>query len=86
MAIRVISFHQEGCMGCIEQTAINQEVEKDLDIEIDQIDAVKHPEYIKKFRLRVTPTIVILKDDAEQKRFEGLVHREELEGEIKRLL
>lgn len=73
-------------MGCIEQTAINQEVRKELNIDIDEIDAVKHPEYIKKYRLRVTPTIVILKDGAELKRFEGLVHREELEGEIRRFL
>ena len=44
MAIRVICFYQEGCMGCEEQAPILREVERDLGIEIEEIDAVKNPE------------------------------------------
>jgi thioredoxin 1 len=86
MAVKVICFNQEGCMGCEEQAPINKEVEKSLDIEIEEIDAVKNPEYIQQFGLRVTPTIVILQDDELKDRFEGVIHREELESAIKKYL
>ncbi|HDR73444.1 MAG TPA: thioredoxin [Methanoculleus sp.] len=86
MAVKVICFNQEGCMGCEEQIPINQEVETSLGIEIEEIDAVHNPEYIKTFGLRVTPTIVILEDDEVKERFEGVVHREELESAIKKYL
>ena len=86
MALKVICFNQEGCMGCEEQVPINQEVEKALGIEIEEIDAEKNPEYIQQFGLRVTPTILLLQDDEVRERFEGVVHREELESAIKKYL
>ncbi|MDG6257349.1 MAG: thioredoxin family protein [Methanomicrobiaceae archaeon] len=86
MAVKVICFNQEGCMGCEEQIPINQEVETSLGIKIEEIDAVNNPDYIKTFGLRVTPTIVILEDDEVKERFEGVVHREELESAIKKYL
>jgi thioredoxin 1 len=70
-------------MGCSEQEPINREVEKDLDIRIEEIDAVKNPRFVRQFRLRVTPTTIILLNGGERKRFEGLVHREELEAALK---
>lgn len=86
MAVKVISFYQEGCMGCDEQTPILREVEKELEIEIEEIDAVKNPEYIKKYSLRVTPTIIVLDGDEVRERMEGLVHREDLEAAVRRHL
>jgi thioredoxin 1 len=86
MAVKVICFNQEGCMGCEEQLPINQEVEKSLSIEIEEIDAVKNPDYIQQYSLRVTPTIVILQDEELKERFEGVIHREELESAIKKYL
>ncbi len=62
MAVRVICFYQPGCMGCMEQTPINTEVAKSLNLLIEEIDAIKNPQYIKEFLLKVTPTIVILKE------------------------
>ena len=73
-------------MGCIEQKAINREVRGDVDVPLEEIDAVKNPQYIRQYHLKVTPTTVILVDDVEKKRFEGLVHREELVGEIRKYL
>ncbi len=84
MAVRVICFYQEGCMGCEEQTPILREVEKEFGIEIEEIDAVRNPEYIRTYKLRVTPTILVLEDDVVRERMEGLVHREELEAAIRR--
>ena len=84
MAVRVLSFCQEGCMGCEEQTPILREVEHDLGITIEEIDAVKNPQYIKEYNLRVTPTTLVIADDGVRERMEGLVHREDLEAAVRR--
>jgi thioredoxin 1 len=86
MAVRVICFYQPGCMGCMEQTPINREVEKKLSLTIKEIDAVKHPQCITQYGLKVTPTIVILNNDAIAERFEGVVHTEQLESALKKYL
>jgi thioredoxin 1 len=86
MGVAVLCFDQEGCMGCVEQSPINRQVEKALNIQIQEIDAVKNPRFVTQYRLRVTPTIVILKNGEEKTRFEGLVHREELEAAVKEYL
>jgi len=84
MAVRVICFYQPGCMGCMEQTPINREVEKKLSFKIEEIDAAKHPEFIRQYGLKVTPTIVILNNDVVQERLEGVVHAEQLEAALKK--
>lgn len=86
MAVRVMCFYQPGCMGCMEQTPINTEVAKTLNLIIEEIDAIKNPQYIKEFLLKVTPTIVILKDGILVERFEGVVHTEQLRAAIKKYL
>ncbi len=84
--IRILSFFQEGCMACQEQEPINREVEKALSVHIEPVNPLKDRSYIEKYRLRVTPTTVILKDDQVVDRFEGVVHREQLEEAIKKYL
>jgi thioredoxin 1 len=86
MAVRLICFYQPGCMGCMEQTPINAEVARSLNVTIEEIDAVINPQYIREFQLKVTPTIVILKDGLLQERFEGVVHTEQLTSAIKKYL
>jgi thioredoxin 1 len=86
MTVRVICFYQPGCMGCMEQTPIDTEVGKALNIAIEEIDAIKNPQYIKEFLLKVTPTIVILKEGTLMERFEGVVHAEQLTAAIKKYL
>ena len=86
MTVRVICFYQPGCMGCMEQTPINTEVGKALNIAIEEIDAIKNPQYIKEFLLKVTPTIVILKEGTLLERFEGVVHAEQLMAVLKKYL
>jgi thioredoxin 1 len=82
MGVAVLCFQQEGCMGCSEQAPVNREVEKDLQIRIEEIDAMKNPRFVRQYHLRVTPTTIILVNGEEKKRFEGLVHREELEAAL----
>lgn len=84
--IRILSFFQDGCMACQEQEPINQEVEKALSVHIEPVNPLKDRSYIEKYQLRVTPTTVILKDDRVVGRFEGVVHREQLEEAIKKYL
>lgn len=86
MAVRVLNFYQEGCMGCEEQTPILREVEKDLGVEIEEIDAVKNPQYIREYSLRVTPTTLVVADDGVRERMEGFTRREDLEAAIRRHL
>jgi thioredoxin 1 len=70
----------------MEQTPINSEVGKALNVEIEEIDAVKNPQYIKEYQLKVTPTIVTVKDGVVKERLEGVVHREQLESTLKKYL
>ncbi len=86
MALQVLCFFQPGCMGCMEQEPINAEVGKHLGIRIEEIDAVKNPDYISRFQLKVTPTIIALKDGSLKERFEGVVHAEQLESALKKYL
>jgi thioredoxin 1 len=86
MAVRVICFYQPGCMGCMEQSPINTEVAKALNLTIEEIDVIKNPQYIREFLLKVTPTLVILKEGILMERFEGVVHTEQLKEAIKKYL
>ncbi|MCQ8893212.1 MAG: thioredoxin family protein [Methanolinea sp.] len=83
MAIRVLYFFQDGCMACHEQEPILAEVEKLLGFSAERIDPLRERAYIRKYRLTVTPTILIERDGAEVARFEGLVHREQLEEAVR---
>jgi thioredoxin len=80
--LQVITFFHDDCMACKEQDQINREVETSLNIHIEAINPVKEREYIDTYNLRVTPTVVILKDGRVAGRFEGVVHREQLEDAI----
>nr|WP_320161534.1 thioredoxin family protein [uncultured Methanoregula sp.] len=86
MALQVLCFYQPGCMGCMEQAPINAEVGKALNIRIEEIDAVKNPQYIKEYHLKATPTILVLKDGTVMERFEGVVQTEQLEAVLKKYL
>jgi thioredoxin 1 len=86
MVLRVICFFQPGCMGCMEQTPINTEVGKLLNIPIEEIDAIQNPKFVKEFQLKVTPTIVVLVDGMAKEKLEGVVHREQLESTLKKYL
>jgi thioredoxin len=84
--LRIISFFQEGCMACEEQEPINREVEKSLGIRIEPINPLKERSYIGEYHLQVTPTTLILSDGKVVERFEGVVHREQLEAAIRKHL
>lgn len=86
MAVRILCFYQPGCMGCMEQEPINREVEKDLGIKIEGIDAVEKPQYVKDYQLKVTPTIILLQDGIVRERFEGVVYQEQLLETFKKYL
>lgn len=84
--LRVIAFVQNGCMACEEQEPINREVESALGIRIERIDPLRERDYIGKYDLRVTPTILIIRDGTVTGRFEGVVQREQLAEAIRNFL
>lgn len=71
-------------MGCMEQTPIKWELERKLSLKIEDIDAVKNPNLIGQYGLKVTPTIVILDNGVVEERLEGVVHAEPLEAALKK--
>ncbi len=71
-------------MACREQEPILEEVERNCNLAAERINPLRNRSIIREFRLSVTPTIIILKDGTEVKRFEGLVHREQLEDAVRR--
>jgi thioredoxin 1 len=73
-------------MGCMEQAPINTEVAKKLGVTIEEIDAIKNPQYISEYQLKVTPTILVLVDGAVKERFEGVAHVEQLESALRKYL
>ena len=73
-------------MACREQDRINSEVATSLNIHIEAINPLKERNYIDEYNLRGTPAIVIIKDGRVAGRFEGVVHREQLEDAIRNLL
>jgi len=70
----------------MEQSPINAEAGKALGITIEEIDAVRNPQYIKEYQLKATPTIVVIQDGTVKERFEGVVHAEKLEEVLKKYL
>jgi thioredoxin 1 len=70
----------------MEQAPINAEVGKHLGLAFEEIDATKNPVYIGEYQLKATPTILVLVDGAVKERFEGVVHREQLEETLKKYL
>lgn len=73
-------------MGCMEQEPINRQVEDELGVTIEEMNAIEHPDDIATYGLKVTPTILIIVDGAIRERFEGFMHRETLEDAIKKYL
>lgn len=86
MTLTVVSYTQDGCMACIEQSPINREVEKNINIRIEEIDAMQQPSAIRQYQLKVTPTTLVLIDGEVKERFEGVVHQEQLEEAIRKYL
>jgi protein-disulfide isomerase len=73
-------------MGCMEQTPINREVENKMAVRIEEMDAVKNPQLITQYGLKVTPTLVILDNDVVKELLEGVVYAEQLEAVLKKYL
>jgi thioredoxin 1 len=70
----------------MEQSPINSEVAKALNLKIDEIDVTKEPGYVKQYTLKVTPTTLILADGKVRERFESVVHRDQIESAIRKYL
>lgn len=86
MIVKILSFFQDGCMGCLEQESINEEVEAALSVSIEPINAKEQPDYIGRYSLKVTPTTIILRDDTVVEKVEGVLHQEEFCDLLKQYL
>ena len=50
------------------------------EIEIEEIDVDTEPDFTKQYRIRGVPTVVLLENDIEVKRFVGVKSKEEIEN------
>ena len=86
MAVTVLSFSQKGCMACAEQAPINKATAAALGIVIEELDALATHDAIAKYQLKVTPTIVIVKDGEIKEKLEGVIQQEQLEAAVRKYL
>ena len=86
MSVEILCFHQDACFGCDEQRTINHEIEEKQEITVTYVDAVKTDGVIKKYGLRVTPTILVLVNGTEKERLEGITPGPVLEEILKKYL
>lgn len=71
-------------MACHEQDPILGEVEAVLHLHAERINPLKTRSYLSEYGLSVTPTILLVRDGTVVCRFEGVVHREQLEDAIRK--
>ncbi|MDD1679891.1 MAG: thioredoxin family protein [Methanomicrobiales archaeon] len=82
MGIQIYWFTQEGCSGCEEQKTIIEEVAGHFGLPIREIDISYKPEYVRKYQLTMTPTILIVVHGQEKIRFEKIISSRDLEDAI----
>jgi glutaredoxin len=86
MGVQIYLFSQEGCPGCKEQKSFLEEISIRLHIPVNEFDITKRPEYVRKYHLTITPTLLILVNGQEKMRFERIVSRGDLEKTLERYL
>lgn len=69
--IKVIDFWAEWCPPCKAIKASLDELENELGIEIERLNADENRDMLKKFGVQSIPTLIILRDDVEVDRIVG---------------
>ena len=77
---KVLKFKASWCAPCKHLTQILNSVATDVTIE--EVDIDQNPTLTQQYKIRGVPTMVMLHDDAEVKRFTGVKSKEELENWI----
>jgi hypothetical protein len=73
----LLDFGAEWCGPCRNMVPVVAELERD-GYRVERINIDQHPDRMRQFAVRCVPTLVILRDGREVKRFEGVVAADEL--------
>lgn len=77
---KVLKFKATWCAPCKHLTQILSSVS--TEVEIEEVDIDQNPTLTQQYKIRGVPTMVMLQDDAEVKRFTGVKSKDELENWI----
>jgi len=77
---KILKFKATWCAPCRHLTQILSTVS--TDVEIEEVDIDQNPTLTTTYKIRGVPTMVMLQDDVEVKRFTGTKSKEELENWI----
>ena len=77
---KVLKFQASWCGPCKMLSKTLSQIQ--TEIEIEEIDIDQNAELVSQYRIRGVPTVVMLIDDVETKRFVGVKGKEEIENWI----
>jgi len=71
--MKVIKFEAQWCKPCALMNPVVNALKKE-GIDFEVVDTDKHPDLAKEYAVTTVPTFVKVVDDAEEKRFLGLMN------------
>jgi len=77
---KILKFSASWCGPCKMLSKTFSQIQ--TDIEIQEVDIDQNAELVSQYRIRGVPTVVMLTDDVETKRFVGVKGKEEIENWI----
>ena len=77
---KILKFQASWCGPCKMLSKTFSQIQ--TEIEIEEVDVDANPEMTSQWRVRGVPTIVMLENGAEVKRFVGVKSKEEIENWI----
>jgi thioredoxin 1 len=75
---KVLKFSAVWCGPCKMLTKTLQNIQ--TNVEIEEIDIEQNTELTQQYRIRGVPTLVLVENDVEVKRFVGVKSKEEIES------
>ena len=75
---KILKFQASWCGPCKMLSKTSAQVQTEIDIE--EVDIEVNQDLTTEYRIRGVPTVVLLDDDVEVKRFVGVKSKEEIES------
>lgn len=81
--IIIKDFYADWCQPCKMMAPVIEELEKELsDVVFEKIDVDKNPEYSFDNGVMSIPTLIVMNDDKEVKRFTGVVSKADIKKSL----
>ena len=80
MKYQILDFFADWCRPCIAMKPMMEELEKEIKYPIKRIDIDRDLTFANQYDILSIPTIVILKNGKEHKRFKGIVKKSDIKA------